>query len=98
MRAGDEGRPVVVGYDGSKASEQALRWGIEEARMRFDPLVVCYAWQWPSLSIPFSRETAEIIRRMSGMCSAWGWIWRVTWLPGCGSWVRWWRGRRRPCW
>jgi nucleotide-binding universal stress UspA family protein len=64
MRAGDDRRPVVVGYDGSKTSEQALRWGVEEARMRFDPLVVCYGWQWPHPQISVNREMAEVVRRM----------------------------------
>jgi nucleotide-binding universal stress UspA family protein len=65
MRAGDDGRPVVVGYDGSKTSEHALRWGVEEARMRFDPLLVCHGWQRPRSPIPISQESTEIIRRMS---------------------------------
>src|SRR3954447_12399775 len=65
MRADDDRRPVVVGYDGSKTSEQALRWGVEEARMRFDPLIVCHAWQQPYFPISINRETTEIIRRMS---------------------------------
>jgi nucleotide-binding universal stress UspA family protein len=64
MRTGDDGRPVVVGYDGSKTSEQALRWGVEEARMRFDPLLICYAWQRPHSPSSINLETTEIIRRM----------------------------------
>lgn len=47
MPVRDEGRPVVVGYDGSAESRMALRWAVEDARLRFLPLLVCHAWQWP---------------------------------------------------
>ncbi|MER5425481.1 universal stress protein [Streptosporangium roseum] len=60
----DDGRPVVAGYDGSTASKQALRWGVNEARMRFVPLVVCHAWQWSYPMPPVSPETLEAVRRM----------------------------------
>lgn len=39
--------PVVVGYDGSRASRAALRWAAEVARLRNLPLAVCHAWRWP---------------------------------------------------
>lgn len=64
MRERESGRPVVAGYDGSKASEQALRWAVEEARMRFAPLVVCHAWQWPYPMPAISDESMETLRRM----------------------------------
>nr|BFE37146.1 universal stress protein [Actinomadura rugatobispora] len=41
------GRYVLVGYDGSEESEHALRWGVEEARLRELPLEVVHAWRWP---------------------------------------------------
>ncbi|MFJ2033875.1 universal stress protein [Streptosporangium sp. NPDC087985] len=63
MHAHDK-RPVVVGYDGSKASEQALRWGVSEARMRFVPLVVCHAWQWLYPMPPVYSDTLEAVRRI----------------------------------
>ncbi|WP_433246929.1 universal stress protein [Streptosporangium sp. CA-135522] len=63
MRAHDE-RPVVAGYDGSNASRQAVRWGVHEARMRFVPLVVCHAWQWPYPMPPSSPDALEAVRRM----------------------------------
>ncbi|WP_326826246.1 universal stress protein [Streptosporangium sp. NBC_01639] len=59
-----DGRPVVAGYDGSKASRQALQWGVSEARTRFVPLVVCHAWQWLYPMPPVSPETLEAVRRM----------------------------------
>ncbi|MDP9864570.1 MULTISPECIES: universal stress protein [Streptosporangium] len=60
----DDARPVVAGYDGSKASQQALRWAVNEARMRFIPLVVCHAWQWPYPMPPVSDEALEAVRLM----------------------------------
>ena len=38
---------VVVGYDGSDHSMQALDWAMDEAEYRRLPLTVCHAWQWP---------------------------------------------------
>jgi nucleotide-binding universal stress UspA family protein len=38
---------VVVGYDGSDHSMQALDWAMDEAELRKSSLTVCHAWQWP---------------------------------------------------
>jgi uncharacterized protein YeaO (DUF488 family)/nucleotide-binding universal stress UspA family protein len=38
---------VVVGVDGSSASQQALRWAAAEARLRDVPLRVVHAWTFP---------------------------------------------------
>jgi nucleotide-binding universal stress UspA family protein len=38
---------VLVGYDGSDHSMQALDWAMDEAELRRLPLTVCHAWQWP---------------------------------------------------
>lgn len=68
-----EGRPTVVGIDGSRGSEQALQWAVEDARARRSPLriVTTYAWglrnpwEWkfdlqpPELS--HARRAAEIL-------------------------------------
>lgn len=35
---------IVVGYDGSLGSEQALRWAVQEARIHRCALTVCLAW------------------------------------------------------
>ncbi|MGH8869879.1 MAG: universal stress protein [Actinomycetes bacterium] len=40
-------RPIMVGYDGSEASRQALGWGIKEARLRHVPLRLVHAFHWP---------------------------------------------------
>jgi nucleotide-binding universal stress UspA family protein len=39
-------KAIVVGVDGSEASHAALRWGAEEARLRFAPLVAVQAWSF----------------------------------------------------
>jgi len=35
-----------VGVDGSDASQEALRWAVEEARLRSAPLVAVHAWSF----------------------------------------------------
>ncbi|MFF4415713.1 universal stress protein [Streptosporangium sp. NPDC001559] len=42
-----ETREVVVGYDGSDFSMQALEWAMDEAELRKLPLTVTHAWRWP---------------------------------------------------
>ncbi|MFF4620472.1 universal stress protein [Nonomuraea jabiensis] len=50
------GRSILVGYDESLGSEQALRWAVEEARLRRLPVLVCHAWQWPYPLRPISEQ------------------------------------------
>jgi nucleotide-binding universal stress UspA family protein len=38
---------VVVGVDGSPASEDALRWAADYARLTNSPLLAVSAWHWP---------------------------------------------------
>ncbi|TYB60179.1 universal stress protein [Nonomuraea sp. PA05] len=38
---------IVLGYDGSDFSMQALDWALDEAELRNLPLTVAHAWQWP---------------------------------------------------
>jgi nucleotide-binding universal stress UspA family protein len=38
---------IVVGVDGSDASKKALRWAVEEARLRGTRVVALHAWQPP---------------------------------------------------
>ncbi|MFB9681099.1 universal stress protein [Streptosporangium vulgare] len=40
-------REVVVGYDGSDFSMQALEWAMDEAELGRLPLKVAHAWRWP---------------------------------------------------
>ncbi|MEV4378117.1 universal stress protein [Streptosporangium sp. NPDC049644] len=64
MLVQDDERPVVVGYDDSVESRRALRWALEEARLRFLPLLICHAWQWPYPMLSVTHETTAVIRRM----------------------------------
>ncbi|MEZ7131544.1 universal stress protein [Nonomuraea sp. AD125B] len=38
---------IVLGYDGSAFSMQALDWALDEAELRGLSLTVAHAWQWP---------------------------------------------------
>ncbi|GAA0986286.1 hypothetical protein GCM10009555_063380 [Acrocarpospora macrocephala] len=38
---------IVVGYDGTDYSMQALDWAMDEAEYRQAPLLVAHAWHWP---------------------------------------------------
>ncbi|MFI6635221.1 universal stress protein [Nonomuraea fuscirosea] len=42
-----ETRSVVVGYDGSDFSVQALDWALDECELRGLPLTLTHAWRWP---------------------------------------------------
>ena len=45
-----QARPrLVVGIDGSFGSSQALRWALEEARVRSAAVEAIYAWQYPPI-------------------------------------------------
>jgi nucleotide-binding universal stress UspA family protein len=41
---------IVVGIDGSPASEAALRWALEEAELRRLPITAIYAYEYPIVS------------------------------------------------
>jgi nucleotide-binding universal stress UspA family protein len=38
---------IVVGIDGSEAAKNALRWALEEARLRSAEIVAMHAWEAP---------------------------------------------------
>jgi nucleotide-binding universal stress UspA family protein len=38
---------IVVGIDGSDAAKDALRWALDEARLRSDEVVAVHAWEAP---------------------------------------------------
>lgn len=40
---------IVVGVDDSESSREALRWAVEEGRLRKTPVVAVHAWQPPLL-------------------------------------------------
>ena len=41
---------IVVGVDGSEESKLALRWALDEARLRRAELVCVHAWSYPVLT------------------------------------------------
>ena len=59
------GSYVLVGFDGSAASERALRCAADEARLRRLPLTVCHAWHWPYPVPPSGPEALETVRKMA---------------------------------
>lgn len=65
MATTEHGPHVLVGYDGSPEAEQALRWGVEEARSRHLPLTVCHVWGWPYPEIDKSPQAVDAVRRMA---------------------------------
>jgi nucleotide-binding universal stress UspA family protein len=65
--ASSNGKPtVVVGVDGSPGSLEALRWAVEEARLRKAPLRAIHSWIYlhalvPALvGYPYTAEAAEL--------------------------------------
>lgn len=61
----DEQAHVLFGYDGTAENDTAMRWAIEEARLRGLDLVMCHCWHWP---YPEGHEdpNAEAIMRRAG--------------------------------
>jgi nucleotide-binding universal stress UspA family protein len=58
---------IVVGVDGSEASKEALRWALEEARLRRSRLRAVYAWVYPQIGgrgyIPSELLDPELLRQ-----------------------------------
>ncbi|SHE84552.1 Nucleotide-binding universal stress protein, UspA family [Ferrithrix thermotolerans DSM 19514] len=46
----DSYREIVVGIDGSEASNQALSWAVEEAKVRGASIKIVHAWEYPALA------------------------------------------------
>jgi len=77
------GGTIVVGVDGSEESKQALRWALEEARLREARIVALRAWVYPALAagglIPVAadflgdltenetRQLAEVVAEAAGV-------------------------------
>lgn len=49
---------IVVGYDGSPGSDEALRWAVRETRARGADLTACLAWA-PDYLVPQSQTEAQ---------------------------------------
>ncbi|MCP9948046.1 universal stress protein [Actinomadura madurae] len=43
----NQGTHVLFGYDGTAENDAALRWAVEEARLRGLELILCHCWHWP---------------------------------------------------
>ena len=56
---------ILVGYDGSPAAEEALRWAVRESTLRRLPLAVCHAWHWPYAMDPVHLPSADTVRRFA---------------------------------
>jgi len=52
---------ILVGYDGSPGSEEALAWAVREARARGSMLTVCQAWQQGS-PVPSAADAPDLAR------------------------------------
>ncbi|MBO2447951.1 universal stress protein [Actinomadura barringtoniae] len=55
---------VLVGYDGTDEGEAALRWAVEEARLRGRDLLVCHCWRWPFPISYIDYDIEHVVRRM----------------------------------
>lgn len=56
-----QGGAVIVGYDGSDFSVQALDWAMDEAELGKAPLTIVHTWQWPYADV--GAEAKDHLRR-----------------------------------
>ncbi|TDC51187.1 universal stress protein [Actinomadura sp. KC345] len=54
---------VLFGYDGTQGNDAALRWAVEEARLRDLDLVVCHCWHWPYARDHEDPDAETIMKR-----------------------------------
>ncbi|GAB2817439.1 universal stress protein [Lentzea nigeriaca] len=59
-----EKAPIVVGVDGTPASDQALRWAMDEATLRTCPLHVVHAWTFEPM-VDWNETTVQERMRQS---------------------------------
>lgn len=59
-----ENAPIVVGVDGTPASDQALRWAMDEATLRNCPLHVVHAWTFEPM-VDWNETSAQERLRQS---------------------------------
>lgn len=65
METRDQG--IIVGYDGSPGSAEALDWAVRDARLRGMSLTVCHAWQpQPPAAAGASDPAREQAERVLG--------------------------------
>ncbi|MET9634056.1 universal stress protein [Lentzea sp. NPDC006480] len=58
-------KPIVVGIDGTPASDRALEWALDEAVVRGCPVHVVHAWTFEALS-DWTETTEQRARTESG--------------------------------
>lgn len=51
---------IVVGVDGSEASDAALGWALEQARRTGDEVQVVYAWHYPEIGELLTANPFEL--------------------------------------
>ncbi len=54
---------IVVGYDGSPGSGDALRWAAREAKVRGTTLTVCLAWTPDHMALPTESDLSDLARQ-----------------------------------
>ncbi|WP_330276342.1 universal stress protein [Lentzea sp. NBC_00516] len=57
-------KPIVVGVDGTPASDRALEWALDEAVVRGCPLHVVHAWTFEALA-DWTETTEQRVRAES---------------------------------
>ncbi|MEU3644875.1 universal stress protein [Lentzea sp. NPDC034063] len=57
-------KPIVVGVDGTPASDRALEWALDEAVVRGCPLQVVHAWTFEALA-DWTETTEQRVRAES---------------------------------
>lgn len=54
---------ILVGYDGSPGSAQAVRWAAREAKARGTMLDVCLAWSLDYMELPAEAAIRDLARQ-----------------------------------
>ncbi|NKZ05225.1 universal stress protein [Actinomadura latina] len=54
---------ILFGYDGTAENDAALRWAVEEARLRRFGLVMCHCWHWPYSAGHADPDIEAIMKR-----------------------------------
>jgi nucleotide-binding universal stress UspA family protein len=63
MAMADTAYGILVGYDGSSGSDQALSWAVREARSRQAALTVCHAFEPGFPVLPGDEGVLDVARR-----------------------------------
>jgi nucleotide-binding universal stress UspA family protein len=68
--AASRGRPdrMVVGIDGSRPAEQALRWAAQEACLHEVPLLIVHGWWYPYVLADDSTSPARDLTQVDAAC------------------------------